>query len=62
MDGLMAKCFLYKCEGVLGFGAQNSCGAACVKTQQGEGGNRQMADQPSSLFGNKLQAHKRLKT
>lgn len=58
----MAKCFLYKYEGMLEFGAQNSCGAACVTTQQNEGGNRQIPGQPSSLFGNKLQARKRLKT
>lgn len=58
----MAKCFLYKCEGMLEFGAQNSYDVACVQTQQGNGGNRQIPGQPSNLFGNKLQAHKRLKT
>ena len=58
----MAKCFLYKCEGVLEFGAQNSYGATCVQTQQGKGGNRQIPGQLSRLFSNKLQARKRLKT
>lgn len=58
----MAKCFLYNCEGMLELGAQNSCSAACLQTQQGEGGNRQIPSQPSSLFGNKLHASKRLKT
>lgn len=58
----MAKCFLYKCMGMLEFGAQNSCGAACVQTQQGKGGNRQIPGQPWSLFSNKLQTSKRLRT